>query len=326
MLLHSTPNCRLGSTKIALIVLFGTAIYFTAIWTVRNYTENTTKVIGCRDGVILEGLHASENRWYEAVLQRREFFALKGGVDKVKPMGDAGFTVIWDLIAPSFDCPQGKKRVGSIGDGGKWVCGFEVFEQTKKTGAPCVVYSFGVQDDSSFEALFLQRTNCHVFSYDMSVSQIGNPLRGHSNPKLKFASIGLGDKNNDTRKLKTLGTLMEENGHTWLDVLKLDIEWMEIPVFEEFLKIYDVMPFGQLQVEVHLPEPFSFPKFYNMWERLEEKGLRPFSAETNLWPCLTLPLGYGTVQSRSDPRFVEYSFINVRSNHLLVPSGFVPKI
>ncbi|ODM93912.1 hypothetical protein Ocin01_12770 [Orchesella cincta] len=296
MLLHSTPNCRLGSTKIALIVLFGTAIYFTGIWTVRNYASpvvtNTTKVIGCRDGVILEELRASENRWYEAVLQRREFFALKGGVDKVKPMGDAGFTVIWDLIAPSFDCPQGKKRVGNIGAGGKWVCGFEVFEQTKKTGAPCVVYSFGVQDDSSFEALFLQRTNCHVFSYDMSVNQMGNPLRGHSNPKLKFASIGLGDKNNDT----------------------------------QFLKIYDVMPFGQLQVEVHLPEPFSFPKFYNMWERLEEKGLRPFSAETNLWPCLTLPMGYGTVQNRSDPRFVEYSFINVRSSHLLVPSGFVPKI
>lgn len=34
-----------------------------------------------------------------------------------------------------------------MGDGGKWVCGMSRYE---KKSRPCVVYSFGVQNESSF--------------------------------------------------------------------------------------------------------------------------------------------------------------------------------
>ena len=45
------------------------------------------------------------------------------------------------------------ERVGRMGDGGKWVCGMSRYEQL----APkkCIVYSFGVQTESSFGMISL---------------------------------------------------------------------------------------------------------------------------------------------------------------------------
>lgn len=39
-----------------------------------------------------------------------------------------------------------------MGDGGKWVCGMSVYEKLP-VEKPCVIYSFGVNDDSSFGKL-----------------------------------------------------------------------------------------------------------------------------------------------------------------------------
>lgn len=39
-----------------------------------------------------------------------------------------------------------------MGDGGKWVCGMSVYENLP-ADTPCVIYSFGVKDDSSFGRL-----------------------------------------------------------------------------------------------------------------------------------------------------------------------------
>lgn len=36
-----------------------------------------------------------------------------------------------------------------MGDGGKWVCGMSLYEDIP-TEKPCVIYSFGVQTESSF--------------------------------------------------------------------------------------------------------------------------------------------------------------------------------
>jgi len=221
--------------------------------------------------------------------------------------------VLWNLFAPTFDCPYLKKRVGSIGDRGKWVCGFEILEETTETEAECVVYSFGVNRESSFEAEILQKTNCHVFAYDMTVEKMGEQISDNF-AKLRFKSVGLGV--NNTYNLRTLTTLMEENGHGWIDMLKIDIEGAEFATLEALFNFYDVLPFGQLQLEIH-SHKLSFPNFYRWWERLESKGLRAFSSEINLNPC---------VNSKAMPVLMEYSFINVHVNHMLVPLGFLPQL
>jgi hypothetical protein len=61
---------------------------------------------------------------------------------------------IWDFFPASWSCPHEMERIGRLGDGGKWVCGFSLFEKLPKE-KKCVVYSFGVQEESSYGTSFL---------------------------------------------------------------------------------------------------------------------------------------------------------------------------
>jgi hypothetical protein len=46
---------------------------------------------------------------------------------------------VGDFFTPAFQCPHQLQRIGTLGDGGKWVCGMERIED--KQG--CVIYSVG---------------------------------------------------------------------------------------------------------------------------------------------------------------------------------------
>jgi hypothetical protein len=75
---------------------------------------------------------------------------------------------------------------------------------------------------------------------------------------------------------------MAKNGHTFIDILKLDIEGSEFEVLDSIFKEYKgrPLPFGQLQLEVHAHvDGKTFSEFLHWWERLEEAGLRPFWTE-----------------------------------------------
>src|SRR5712691_5504595 len=45
-----------------------------------------------------------------------------------------------DFFTPAFQCPHRVERVGTLGDGGKWVCGLDRVAKQKH----CVIYSFGL--------------------------------------------------------------------------------------------------------------------------------------------------------------------------------------
>lgn len=55
---------------------------------------------------------------------------------------------IWDFFPASYNCPFEMQRVGAMGDGGKWVCGMSKYIANK--AKPCVIYSFGINHESSF--------------------------------------------------------------------------------------------------------------------------------------------------------------------------------
>ena len=62
------------------------------------------------------------------------------------------------------------ERVGRVGDGGTWTCGLEALRQRRaQRQRPCVVYAFGVNDDTSFEEELVNRTGCQVFAFDPTV-------------------------------------------------------------------------------------------------------------------------------------------------------------
>lgn len=60
---------------------------------------------------------------------------------------DHGRHTIWDLFPPNFNSPYPIERVGKMGEGGKFVAGLDRIAREKD----CVMYSFGVERDSSAE-------------------------------------------------------------------------------------------------------------------------------------------------------------------------------
>jgi hypothetical protein len=129
---------------------------------------------------------------------------------------------------PTWSCPF-ERRVGNIGDGGKWVCDMQRYE-LMPAEQPCVVYSFGVRDDSSFEAEMHERTHCDIFAFDMTVDGVAGVAA--SLPRVTFWKMGLGAKPGEKNGLPvtSLTEIMKKYGHTFIDVLKIDVEYSEVDV------------------------------------------------------------------------------------------------
>ena len=76
------------------------------------------------------------------------------------------------------------------------------------------------------------------------------------------------------------------SGHTFIDILKIDIEGGEFDALATFLAAHaedEVFPVGQLQLEIHARDGHeNFEYFARWWATLEAAGLRPFWTEPNL--------------------------------------------
>jgi len=117
----------------------------------------------------------------------------------------------------------------------------------------------------------------------------------------------------DEYKDYTLASLMAENGHDYIDILKIDIESWEFATLGALIRSYteagQPLPFGQLQLELHLWNDLKFSEFLQFWEMLEDAGLRPFWTEPNLV--------YQNYNRDRAAELAEYSFLNIRG-----PSAF----
>ncbi|KAH8813738.1 methyltransferase domain-containing protein [Flagelloscypha sp. PMI_526] len=193
---------------------------------------------------------------------------------------------LWDFFVPVFSCPFPVYRVGTLGDGGKYVCGLE----RAMSRDECVVYSMGVEFQSSFEETILsQFPNCQVFGFDFSVPSWGPQLlnnetllqRAHFN-QYKISGI---DNHEANPKEYSMQGIMNEKGHTFVDILKMDIEGAEFKTLAALIASFEgqPLPFGQLQVEIHFGSSGykTIPEFAEWWKILEDAGLRAFWTEPN---------------------------------------------
>ncbi|KAJ7166435.1 methyltransferase domain-containing protein [Mycena crocata] len=270
-------------------------------------------------------LQSSEAEYQDTIKQRKAMINKYGPTpDEVESFPTHGeFYTLWDFFPPHYQCPHRLQRLGTLGDGGKYLCGLPRIA-TKES---CVVYSFGINSDSSFEAEILTRApGCQVYGYDFSVKshsstqQFGPEITANERlaPRAHFFPYALGPKDKPTADppMYTLQSLMKTNGHAFIDILKVDIEGSEFESLEAFMNYWwhsGVLPFGQLQLEIHASgetEYKKFPKFLKWWEQLESMGLRPFFSEPNLV--------YVNILRGVMPDLIEYSFINTRGNHELV--------
>lgn len=96
-------------------------------------------------------------------------------------------------------------------DGHKWVCIDDLKGAAANATPPappaCLVYSFGISKDPSFEYA-MAKAGCRVYGYDHTVS-----LRSTS-PLFQAFRLGIsGARGRETPSLKTLSSLMAANGH-----------------------------------------------------------------------------------------------------------------
>jgi hypothetical protein len=264
-----------------------------------------------------------EEARFTATVNARQGLIRKYGPTKedVHSYPTSGSFTIWDFFIASFQCPHHVERIGALGDGGKWVCGVERLAKEQK----CVIYSFGINGESSFEATLLDRApGCEVWGYDFTVKSFGPEIEDY--PLLKarshFQPWALGGRNahgpEDESKYYTLDALMKLNGHTFIDVLKIDVEGAEFSTLSTFLDVNKpkssfsamTLPISQLQLELHAWDDYAnFAFFHDWWVALETAGLRPFWTEPNL-----VYINY----NGGKPHLAEYSFINIRGDHALL--------
>jgi hypothetical protein len=159
---------------------------------------------------------------------------------------------------------QGLKRYGGIHDGSKIMCGLEIMERNTS----CIIYSLGSFNNFNFEFDVLKQTSCEIHTYDCT----SEPPQKTAN--LYFHKICMGETShlqpytfpfvgqpmnpylNNTSLFKPFHTIVQENNHTHVHILKMDIEGGEYSVFADLLKN---------SAETNLPYQISFESHW--WDR-----------------------------------------------------------
>ncbi|KAF9052297.1 hypothetical protein BDZ89DRAFT_1153715 [Hymenopellis radicata] len=221
---------------------------------------------------------------------------------------------VWDFFPASYNCPHEVERIGSLGDGGKWVCGLSRLQEKPD----CLIYSMGINYESSFEAEILSNTRyCQIYGFDSTSKSFGPQIPRTQSARTHFTRNGLAgqtvpaaDKHGPSY---TLEHLMQLKGHTFIDILRIDVESAEFDTLTSLITPYiqsgKPLPFGQLLLEIHVWHK-RFPEFLTWWEMLEAAGLRPFSAEPNLV--------YQNYNKLANSELAEYSFLNVKGDNIFI--------
>ncbi|KAJ3072283.1 Methyltransferase-like protein 24 [Quaeritorhiza haematococci] len=260
----------------------------------------------------------------DAVLTRSsKFLKLKGGKNAevedvdlylgVKPPAHVteslpeGYARLFHLLhRRSYECKDLRKIGGNpnLAGDGEWNICFDFFEHLDPKS--CAVYSFGINNDFSFDDHIAKATGCEVNSFDPSMG-ITAFKRGE---KKYFYDIGLGSESTDSFtfgdkysmgtkgtvwKMRTLGDLMKELGTKDIAVLKVDIEYGEWAAIDEMLKDGTLDHIDQFVFEVHFwadresgrPDHHEvLNKWIRILDAMEKKGFRNYGIHTN--PMSTL--------------------------------------
>ena len=142
------------------------------------------------------------------------------------------------LINPKSVTNAVKIRLGGgSGDGG-----YVLLKEPLKKGS--IAYSIGIGETDQFEEA-IEGYGYHIWMYDHTVN-----VAGFVKPSRIIQKIGIGPE--DKGPLRTLGTLIKENGHTQEQdmLLQMDTEGSEWGVFSK-MNPNDLKPFSMIVLEVH---------------------------------------------------------------------------
>ena len=207
------------------------------------------------------------------IAARKPWMESKGGAWKTAEMAFG-----WVLFTPYYPCPWTLDRgpLSAPQDGPKWTCGLpEIEEAARDEQSRCIVYSFGSRRETSFERrVFELAPSCEVHIFDQSAPVRPAPTDERGRAALYHCQYLLAEA---SKLGDTLASTMQHLGHPHVDVLKMDIEGAEWPVFKQVN--WSSAHVGQIQVEIHPGKNRKLGDLMQLFALLEDAGFRAMSVE-----------------------------------------------
>nr|XP_026694244.1 methyltransferase-like protein 24 isoform X2 [Ciona intestinalis] len=203
------------------------------------------------------------------------------------------FERLWNYVYDiKYECSNMEMAGGRRdGDGAYPVC-----HDVWKSDSKCLVYSFGVGRDFSFDDV-MGRKGCEVHSFDPSIELKDGLVRESG---VKYHKVGIASRDIESNeygwKLMTLASVHRYLNHVGdcIEYLKVDTDDPLTGGFEDQVmrEILDTGMHERIQhfsMEVHLPGPLMHPDhgrrckvLYNLFTRLEGVGYKLFITTDNV--------------------------------------------
>ncbi|CAH1774535.1 unnamed protein product [Owenia fusiformis] len=160
-------------------------------------------------------------------------------------------------------------RIGNQQDGGWNMCVSGPYKPQEK----CLVYSFGINNDWSFDDDVTSRFSCEVHSFDPSMNMSDH----RRSETIYFHSMGLSNKDYVTLEgwpMMSFSSILTELKHekAIMDMLKMDIEYSEHEVLPDLFAEGVLQNIKQLAFEFHFKpglSPERYKSFYTTLSKLE---------------------------------------------------------
>lgn len=177
------------------------------------------------------------------------------------------------------------QRMGALLDGGWDMCLMPPYQPPSHN---CLVYSFGIAGDFTYDddvGLY----GCEVHSFDPSMYKSVDHKRS---AKVTFHKLGISSKDENVVKyghpwkLQTLNSIRHSLGHEplkrRLDVIKMDIEWMETGALGQAIKEGSLKDVRQVAFEIHHGGTHDrFMQILDMLRDLYDHGFRIYNTHIN---------------------------------------------
>lgn len=284
-------------------------------------SRKVTKHVMSKD---VQGMHARAHRdalplvaWraFEALADSKRELLDKGSQENAQPLHPEERGSVFEAVEVSLPLEppvlKHPREVGA-GQGDKNIVGLS---ELTRGGRQCVVYGMGIADDSSFEQQ-MQQLGCETHAFDCTVKSSSPAVAGKNfafhdwcigtqgNVSFKDNTYVKGSK--DNLQFKSLSDTMKELNHTYIDLLKFDIEGFEWKLFQNELLTSENPP-EQLSFELHTQKanPAYVPH-----TNVEDKGY----VQVNQLFKELFDLGYRVTSKElnsGDPACAEFIAVNV---------------
>ena len=202
--------------------------------------------------------------------------------DRINHKSDSDVMFFQNNWEPTFQC-EFERRLGTMGDGGKWVC--DVHRLLSVNKSKVLIYSMGSNGDFTFEqAMKHELPNAEIHTFDMDAFTCPDDI-------CIFHQALVGSGQGDGSKSLTMISKELGHEHRLIDILKVDIEGGEFEFFESlFLSARangSRMPYiRQILFEIHLSTDAlhaGVQRTHRLFELFRANHYAIFHKEANLY-------------------------------------------